>query len=64
MKRISLELDSDLLRMLSQAAQANNVTLEEECLQRLDGAQRRSRYVQALVAELRADDAQRRERAG
>ncbi|WP_416422876.1 hypothetical protein RAM80_23815 [Pseudomonas sp. App30] len=64
MKRISLEVDNELLVLLNRAAQANNVTLEEECLRRLDGAQRRSRYMQALVAELRADDAQRRERIG
>ncbi|WP_455924344.1 hypothetical protein [Pseudomonas putida] len=64
MRRISLEVDNELLRLLSRAAMANNVTLEEECLRRLDGAQRRSRYMQALVAELRADDEQRRERAG
>jgi len=64
MKRISLELDSELVGLLSRAAQANHVTLEEECLMRLQGAPRRSRYMQALVAELRADDAQRRERTG
>ncbi|WP_277962064.1 hypothetical protein [Pseudomonas sp. RIT-To-2] len=64
MKRISLELDSELLGLLSRSAQANHVTLEEECLRRLEGAQRRSSYMQALVAELRADDAQRRERTG
>ncbi len=64
MQRISLEVDSELLGMLRRSALANNVTLEEECLRRLDGTQRRSRYMQALVAELRADDAQRRERTG
>ncbi len=64
MMRISLEVDSELLRLLSRAAQVNNVSLEEECLRRLDGAHRRSRYMQALVAELRADDEQRRERVG
>ncbi|WAH60191.1 hypothetical protein LZ023_11900 [Pseudomonas silvicola] len=64
MKRISLELDNELLGLLSRSAQANHVTLEEECLRRLEGAQRRSSYMQALVAELRADDAQRRERTG
>lgn len=64
MQRISLELDSDTMVLLSRAARANNVSLEEECLRRLNGAERRSSYMQALVAELRADDAQRRERTG
>ncbi|QKZ06293.1 MULTISPECIES: hypothetical protein [Pseudomonas] len=64
MKRISLELNNELLGMLSRSAQANHVTLEEECLRRLEGGQRRSSYMQALLADLRADDAQRRERAG
>jgi hypothetical protein len=38
--------------------------LEEECLQRLDGAARRSRYMHALLADLRADDEQRAQQGG
>ena len=60
MQRVSLELDAQLYRLLLRAAQANNLSLEQECLQRLEGAARGSRYVQALVAELRADEEQRR----
>jgi hypothetical protein len=36
------------------------LSLEEECCRRLMGAERHSRYLQALVAELRAEDEQRR----
>lgn len=61
MHRVSIELDSQLLRLLQHAAQINNLSLEEECLRRLTGGERRSRYLQALVAELRADEEQRRE---
>lgn len=60
MQRVSLELDTQLYRLLLGAAQANNHSLEQECLQRLASAQRSSRYIQALVAELRADDEQQR----
>ncbi len=61
MHRVSLELDNQLYRLLQSAAQANNLSVEEECLRRLEGGERRSRYLQALVAELRADEEQRRE---
>lgn len=61
MQRINLELDTHLYRLLKNAAQANNLSLEEECLRRLMGGERRSRYLQALVAELRADEEQLRE---
>lgn len=56
MHRLTLQLDPTLYRLLKQAAQAGSLSLEEECLRRLEGTQRCSRYVQALVAELRADD--------
>ena len=58
--RMKLELDADLYRTLQLAAEANRLSLEEECRRRLEGGERRSRYMQALVAELRADDEQRR----
>ncbi|MBC9251867.1 hypothetical protein A9179_16475 [Pseudomonas alcaligenes] len=60
MPRITLEIELDLYRLLLQAARTNNLSLEDECLRRLDGGARRSRYMEALLAELRADDAQRR----
>lgn len=62
MQRLNLELDEQLYRMLERAAQANNLSLEQECLRRLVGGERHSRYIQALVAELRADEKQRRDR--
>ena len=61
MQRLNLELDEQLYRMLERAAQANNLSLEQECLRRLGGGERHSRYIQALVAELRADEKQRRD---
>jgi len=60
MHRLSLELDQELYTLLKCAAQARSLTVEEECIRRLEGGDRRSRYVQALVADLRADDEQRR----
>ncbi|MFW9266399.1 hypothetical protein J3P80_19320 [Pseudomonas sp. D2-30] len=64
MTRVTLELEGQLYLMLLEAAQANRVSLEEECCRRLEGREWRSRYLQALVAELRADEEQRRARAG
>ncbi|TDF78217.1 hypothetical protein [Pseudomonas sp. H9] len=61
MQRLNLELDAQLFELLERSAQANNLSLEEECLRRLGGGKRQSRYVQALVAELRADEEQRRD---
>ena len=61
MARMTLEVDSELYHLLQMAAQANHLSLEDECRRRLEGGERRSRYMQALVAELRADDEQRRQ---
>ncbi|QXI29787.1 hypothetical protein [Pseudomonas vanderleydeniana] len=61
MERVTLEVDAELYRLLRMAARANQLSFEEECLRRLEGADRRSRYLQALVAELRADDEQQRQ---
>ncbi|BBP75257.1 hypothetical protein CCU68_18735 [Pseudomonas gingeri NCPPB 3146 = LMG 5327] len=61
MARMTLEVDSELYHLLQMAARANHLTLEDECRRRLEGGERRSRYMQALVAELRADDEQRRQ---
>lgn len=60
MPRLIVELDTDLYRMLQEAARINQLSLQEECVRRLEGGRRRSRYMEALLAELRADDAQRR----
>jgi len=60
MARVILEIDTQLYRMLKASAEANHVSLEEECCRRLSGGERRSRYLQALLAELRAEDEQRR----
>jgi hypothetical protein len=60
MPKLTLEVDLELYRMLVRAAQTNDLSLEEECLRRLEGGVRRSSYMQALLAELRADGEQRR----
>ncbi|MDX5373352.1 MAG: hypothetical protein LPK18_13065 [Pseudomonadaceae bacterium] len=60
MPKLTLELDLELYRLLVQAARGNGLSLEEECLRRLEGGARRSRYMEALLAELRAEEAQRR----
>ena len=64
MPRLIVELDTDLYRMLQEAARINQLSLQEECVRRLEGGGRRSRYMEALLAELRADDAQRRAKRG
>ncbi|WP_028622521.1 hypothetical protein [Pseudomonas sp. Ant30-3] len=63
MARVILEIDTQLYRLLKSSAETNNLSLEEECCRRLEGADRRSRYLQALLAELRAEDEQRRANA-
>jgi len=60
MPKLTLDLELSLYRLLQQAAQTNQLSLEEECLRRLDGGARRSHYMDALLADLRADDEQRR----
>lgn len=60
MTRVILEIDTQLYRLLKESAETNHVSLEEECCRRLAGGDRRSRYLQALLAELRAEDEQRR----
>ena len=60
MIKVILEIDPQLYRMLQSAAKTNHLSFDEECRRRLEGTERRSRYLQALVAELRADDEQRR----
>ncbi|MDR8016272.1 hypothetical protein [Ectopseudomonas guguanensis] len=60
MPRLTLEINTELYRMLQQAARTNHMSIEDECLRRLESGGRRSRYMEALLAELRADEAQRR----
>jgi hypothetical protein len=60
MEIIRLEVDQDLYRSLIESARSSRCTLEQECIRRLSQSGRRSYYLQALVAELRAEDQQRR----
>ncbi|HWV09898.1 MAG TPA: hypothetical protein VN156_10175 [Pseudomonas sp.] len=61
MPKLTLDVDVDLYRLLVQAAHTNQLSLEDECRRRLEGGARRSRYMEALLADLRADDEQERE---
>ncbi|MFK3792226.1 hypothetical protein ACI2KO_18430 [Pseudomonas piscis] len=60
MTTVTLDIDQQLYQLLQEAAAAHGLSLEEECRRRLAGKERASPYLQALVAELRADDQQRR----
>lgn len=60
MHRLVIEVDLQLYELLRRAAQDHHLSLEGECLRRLQGADRQSRYLQALLADLRADEEQRR----
>ena len=64
MPSLILQVEAELYDMLQQATRTNQLSLEDECLRRLEGGVRRSRYMEALLAELRADDAQRRAERG
>jgi hypothetical protein len=57
---LEIEIDTQLYRLLKSSAENHHVSLEEECCRRLEGAEPHSRYLQALLAELRAEDEQRR----
>jgi hypothetical protein len=57
---VTLEIDPQLYQLLQAAAADHQISLEDECRRRLEAQERPSRYLQALVAELRADDQQRR----
>lgn len=61
MPKLTLEFELALYRLLQQAARTNQLSLEEECLRRLDAGARRSHYMDALLADLRADDEQRQQ---
>jgi hypothetical protein len=63
MPKLTLEVDLELYRLLVRAAQTNQLSLEEECLRRLEGGVRRASHMQALLAELRADGEERRSKS-
>ena len=62
MPKLVLEIDLALHRLLQQAARDNQLSLENECLRRLEGGARRSRHLDSLLAELRVGEAQQRRR--
>lgn len=64
MPKLILKIETDLYSKLQQAARSSQLSLEDECMRRLEGGRRRSRYMEALLAELRANDAQRRAQRG
>ena len=51
MIRVILEIDPLLYRLLQSAAKTNHLSFDEECRRRLEGTERRSRYLQALVCK-------------
>lgn len=59
MPKLVLEIDLKLHRMLQQAARTNQLSLEDECLRRLEGGVRRSQHMEELLAELRLGDHRR-----
>jgi hypothetical protein len=60
MRRLVIEVETQLYAQLSRAAQDNGLSIEQECLRRLQGLDRHSHYLQALLADLRAEEEQRR----
>lgn len=60
MHRLTIEVDRQLYQQLENAAQVHHLSLEAECCRRLAGLECQSRYLQALLAEMRADAAEGR----
>ncbi|MFG0410165.1 hypothetical protein [Pseudomonas sp. NY5710] len=58
MHRLVIEVDLQLYQQLERAAQVHHLSLEAECQRRLAGLECQSRYVQALLAEMRAEAAE------
>lgn len=58
MHRVVIEVDRQLYQQLENSAQVHHLSLEAECRRRLSGLECRSRYLQALLAEMRADAAE------
>ncbi|MDF3869227.1 hypothetical protein [Pseudomonas putida] len=63
MHRLIIEIDRQLYQQLESAAQVHHLSLEDECCRRLAGLECQSRYLPALLAEMRADAADGRWRA-
>ncbi|WGV19058.1 hypothetical protein QIY50_16720 [Pseudomonas putida] len=63
MHRLVIEVDRQLYEQLENAAQMHHLSLEAECRRRLSGLECQSCYLQALLAEMRADAAEGRWRA-
>ncbi|MFK0095668.1 hypothetical protein [Pseudomonas sp. NPDC090592] len=60
MHRLTIEVDRQLYQQLESAAQVHHLSLEAECQRRLAGVECQSRYLQALLAEMRAEAAEGR----
>ncbi len=58
MHRLVIEVDLQLYQQLESSAQVHNLRLDAECQRRLAGLECQSRYVQALLAEMRAEAAE------
>ncbi|MBV4492550.1 hypothetical protein [Pseudomonas oryzicola] len=58
MHRLIIEVDRQLYQRLENAAQVHHLSLEAECRRRLSGLECQSHYLQALLAEMRADAAE------
>ncbi|MCY1546760.1 hypothetical protein D9M68_827750 [compost metagenome] len=54
--RLEVEIDGEHYRLLLEAAQRSGLPLEEECRRSLEAGLRRSSYMEARLAELRAAD--------
>lgn len=58
MHRLIIEVDWPLYQQLENAARVHHLSLEAECQRRLAGLECQSRYLQALLAEMRAEAAE------
>ena len=56
MHRLIIEVDRQLYQQLENAAQVHHLSLEAECRRRLSGLECQSRYLQALLADMRAEE--------
>ncbi|MCJ8169811.1 hypothetical protein [Atopomonas sediminilitoris] len=53
MVELKLLLEPQLMRLLQQSAQLHGLSLEDECMRRLEGTARRSRRLEEVIEELR-----------
>ncbi len=58
MHRLIIEIDRQLYQQLENAAQVHHLSLEDEVLPQVGRLGCQSRYLQALLAEMRADAAE------